>query len=333
MSYFVEWLIIFLASFAYTDAIRIQLRPQFENSTKEQSELVWQLPKARPIDGLLLLFHGCSHSAIDFFQQPEDRYILKQALKARLGVVAFSALDSCWSETWPVHENRDVIHVQRAVRSFMQNHAHSFGKLPLFGFGASSGGSFVSILARSGALGFTGVIIQISPGNSLAFRESTSPSLASFPPTAFIYMKGDLHWASASNINAIAARLKSNHVPVRVYSCSSHPLNPNYFFRRMDADLFTGMSESVSERLVDFIRRSNFLSNDLYLQDDPRDSDIISLLRSHLQSLLPALSSHSIEQLWLPAFFEMLNVAFGRHELTSQHFVSALKFIRQDEVG
>ena len=194
--------------------------------------------------GLVLLFHGCSHSAASWFTLPEDRLNCRVLRSHNYSLLAFSSQDRrrrrCWDDAWPIDDRRnnvDVESVLATLRVWIGRAAHanhtSTRSPRIFAFGASSGGTFVTILAR--AIKLQAAIVMISPGNEEALMAvavaaaaavappaatapssppppppspppltlldssvlSSSATLFPLPPTLFICMERDTTWASS----------------------------------------------------------------------------------------------------------------------------------------
>lgn len=175
----------------------------------------------------LLLFHGCAHKGVHFFPPsegcpqceglPEDVAIVKSAVAANYNVLAFTSLDrrsGCWS----------AADVELVTQHLAQVRAHTglSEAGPLYGIGASSGGSFLLLLALT--LRFDAIVPMIA---SRPAARLPDPPLVPFPPTLFVHMSRDARMAVrvASNIEVrcvngqcCAALLKLNGWPVLKHS-------------------------------------------------------------------------------------------------------------------
>lgn len=132
---------------------------------------MWQLPSASA-RGVLFIAHGCNHGAIDFFDKsascpsciglPKEKVVAQTALELGLAVCAISSVDRlgsrCWDVRLNVNESRDVQRVKRVLEEM--SGTLQLDTLPLYAFGASSGGAFVSVLPH--ALPIKGAIIQVT---------------------------------------------------------------------------------------------------------------------------------------------------------------------------
>ena len=151
-------------------------------------EIVYQVPSEKAIHGVLVLFHGCSHSATDFFQSsaeckkcrglPVEIAVVKAAANEGFFVVSISSSNrdhKCWlprEDIIPV--TKGIKHVYEEVLGaktkipIMTSSQPSFSKAslssknidysskhmdpPLFILGASSGGSFAGMYAQDAKL-------------------------------------------------------------------------------------------------------------------------------------------------------------------------------------
>jgi len=154
-------------------------------------EAVFDLPSAPK--GLVLLAHGCQHSATDFWPHsaswcptctrlPEEVRISSAITAAGWGAIALSSADRqafrCWSP------ETDGARVVGALARFREE--HGLARLPLAAIGASSGGAFVLHLARLLPLqAIVSQIMAVPPTELQGFEGGP------FPPTLFIHMQRD----------------------------------------------------------------------------------------------------------------------------------------------
>ncbi|EOD07510.1 hypothetical protein EMIHUDRAFT_218474 [Emiliania huxleyi CCMP1516] len=177
------------------------------NGTREiiaNVETVYEKP-ASPARGIVVLAHGCQHSATDFWPHstacaeciglPEEVRIARAIVAAGWVAVAFSSADREMSRCWEFEV--DGPRVLRALSKF--RHRHGLDELPAAALGASSGGdrvlrrcrrsassAFVLMLARE--LPLRAVVSQIMalPPAMLQGYNGTP-----FPPTLFLHMPRD----------------------------------------------------------------------------------------------------------------------------------------------
>lgn len=349
------------------------------------AHVFWQMPTTHELTGLLILFHGCGHGGEDWFILPEERVIVRHALVNGFGVLAVSARGKCWQDMWPMDQNEDAQAVRRSVSAFVAR--ERLEALPRFGIGVSSGGTFITIIAR--AMGFAAISVQISPGHwgaleavpkapqeagvgaaddDLSTRRVapggapyygssaiTVDDNAPFPPVAFVYMVRD-PWASEKAIRTSKSMLESKGVRVHVYRVDPAPLSP----RRL-SDRIESLTPADSRALYGIIKAEGFIDSKGMLRDDPRRSYVVErvLQRWMQQSETSGGSSTAGEsgtaeaatdpaaagvipraragvkstgaaarpQL-AAALQEQMNMLYGQHELTSDHFTGIMDWFR-----
>lgn len=282
---------------------------------EEKIEAIWEGPAkedesgelhaAQP-EGALLVLHGCHHSAKDYFANnakcteckglPQEMMITRTALNHGYVVIAISSFGTCWSA------EIDGPRVGEVLKAFYNETALS--NLPLYAFGASSGGSFVGMLPtilphRT----LSGLIVQISP------VAVTGDELKAYPPTVFSHMPRDERTAEfiAKNIE----QFKKAGVTTIESRLKPRAIDADYFYH----ESFGKITQDESAAMLNTLSTFNLVDDDGYLTDDPRsfDDDHVNALRLHApewDSLLPDQSDVR----------ELLNVAYATHELSSEDF-------------
>jgi len=283
---------------------------------EEKIEAIWEGPAkedesgelhaAQP-EGALLVLHGCHHSAKDYFANnakcteckglPQEMMITRTALNHGYVVIAISSFGTCWSA------EIDGPRVGEVLKAFYNETALS--NLPLYAFGASSGGSFVGMLPtilphRT----LSGLIVQISP------VAVTGDELKAYPPTVFSHMPRDERTAEfiAKNIE----QFKKAGVTTIESRLKPRAIDADYFYH----ESFGKITQDESAAMLNTLSTFNLVDDDGYLTDDPRsfDDDHVNALRLHApewDSLLPDQSDVR----------ELLNVAYATHELSSEDFI------------
>lgn len=331
--------------------------------------------------GLVLLFHGCTHEAQHWFMLPEERRIVRFFLASGYSVLAFSSLDrssGCWDNQWPIRssiQNADAQRVIAALSAWLLREYTAAGQRypALFTMGASSGGTFTSIISRT--LPIIAQVIQISTGHDAALLTvSTKPILSlpsaqqisadtftasvltatdtlyPVPPTMFLHMSKDMHWASLSAINSMKNRMKEKGKKLglrmsRTDSISNIHLTPpaltkSFLAERIDAfypalsssaasaaaSVSVSASSSASSASSDSFFRAchldGFIDRYGYLNDNPRNSGMLTYLQEkYLQATTESEHSEpglgSLIKAHYAEIEEELNVLWGEHELTS----------------
>jgi hypothetical protein len=269
---------------------------------------VWQRPKDPK--AALFLAHGCSHGAIDFWDQseacpkciglPEEKTIVKAALSRGYLPFAISSHDRDFSRCWT---EDDELPVKRSLHTVLSR--EGLGHLPIVALGASSGGSFLPVLAQS--LNITAMAVQIM---------ATHNGLLSshFPPTAFVHMPRDRYTASrvADNVKT----LRQAGVPVKEWQHKPLTLSPTYF-----ADRIEWVDANLSERLYETLKKADYLTLSGELAEDPRRSG----WREVLHSAVPETRKMNLKP-DESCISEELNVAWASHEITSNFMSQTLDF-------
>jgi len=263
------------------------------------TEVVWQKPVPGPPVGLLLLFHGCTHRASHFFQLPEERIIVSKALQLGLAVAAFSSGEHvpnyCWDNSLPAGGNLDVKAVGKALQTLLGR--ESWTKLPLFAFGASSGGSFATVFPlQYPVLAST---VQISSGNQEALQTFLAPNHVR--SLYFSHMVRDKR--TAAIIQSNVPRLVAKGFEVEVLEVQPRPLTPTYF-----SEFIKGVTPEESRRMFAALKNNSFVigkDDRYYLSEDqrttPRVLEFVAAIKEDYRQELE----------------EELNVLWGTHELTS----------------
>lgn len=98
----------------------------YEKSTYTNNvEILYRLPKKTPISALLLIFHGCGRSSLDWFTTIERQRIIGAAIDLGYGCLAFQAVDDfthCWANYDVVTENIDAQMVLKGLEGFFKEH-------------------------------------------------------------------------------------------------------------------------------------------------------------------------------------------------------------------
>ena len=135
--------------------------------------------------------------------------------------------------------------------------------VPLYTFGASSGGRFVGYFhqqAKSSKINIAGTIIQIS---SLYVPKQKMVKDSS--PIVFIHMPKDEMLADL--IKEKVTLLKQDKIPTMEFQAKPKPLHEKFF---MYADV---LASDESKRFFDALKANNYLDKDGLLISDPRSSD------------------------------------------------------------
>jgi dienelactone hydrolase len=288
-------------------------------------DIYWHAPPGmhgRPPHSVLLVFHGCGHGAKDWFELPEERRIVKWALWTGFMVVAPSSQDredsKCWSAAWPPHANPDVLALRDALPKFFERESLSGVNTPhMYALGASSGGVFSTVFARVFPL--VAQVVMVAPG-SLEALSSHLPDLVESPATAFVYMPRDQVWASEKAVSEAVGILQSRRVEAVTFSCLPHPLTPTYLAERID-----GVSPEFSSKFFQIAMSLGFLDPHGFLRRDPRRTELATSVLAKMEDE-PEAVKHRIHL--VDSVSQEMNVLFGEHEMTSEHFPTLLSWFR-----
>ena len=307
---------------------------------------------------LVLLFHGCNHAGADWWTLPEDRRNVRLLLAMGYSAIAFTSTDresGCWDSAWPggnaAVSNVDVEMVVAGLKAFLEREYGSAGPYPaLFTMGASSGGVFTSIVSR--ALPVMAQVVIIAPGSEAALlmvsQRSTSAALSSapasivpgalsslstlypVPPTLFLYMTRDVHWASTARFTSLMSRMRAKGRELgfrlsREESIVSVPLDPVPLSPSFLHDRIDGVSAEDSARFFDAALKEDFVSKAGALQQDPRESGAARYLVERMGGA-EWKARHAVVE-------EELNVLWGQHEMTSDKMDDVVRWMERQRTG
>ena len=246
-------------------------------------DVKYEIPKYLPLKGILFVAHGCSHGAGDFWPRsdscpdclglPEEIRIRKMALNRGYVVVAISSADRdvrCWGEI-------DMERVAHALSLLLNSAAQTKLKgLPLYGFGASSGGMFTLMLASHPTHLFDAIcsqIMSLHPAQEeMESHISRSPGL--YPPTLFVHMPRDQMTAQAVSDSMVV--LNKHKIPTKEIRVDPSPLTTQYLSDSIGEELSLDQSKSI----YDAFKKHEVINDKGFLIGDPRSSDWRSALSS-----------------------------------------------------
>lgn len=271
----------------------------------EPIEFVYQSP-ADP-RGVLLVLHGCSHSATDMWPPspscptciglPIETTIVAHALARDWTVAAVSSKDrahKCWSA-------QDVPRLDAVVEKLRR------GKRRVAALGASSGGGAAARLASEDFPGLVGVVAQIMPAMGPNTLET---------PIRFVHMRRDARRASI--IARQVAALKARGVDADEFIVEPAPLAADVFWDRP----VPALSKPVADQLIDAFKRDGILDkNTNMILQDPRTSNwrhsAASVVPEDTDALVPDESPVS----------ELMNVHWAFHEFTDAYLDDCLDWL------
>jgi hypothetical protein len=280
-------------------------------------QVLWTVPvTTKPPCGILLVCHGCSHSGTDFFRcddddegclgLPEELAIVQIALDLNLVVVAISSQNrqrKCWST------EQDGPRAVNVLTEFVTRFSvDKKQQIPIYAFGASSGGSFVSQLG------------SVMMANGLVLDGFLSQIMAETSPvevgcTVYITMNRDTRTDERAQ-DIVGNTTTNNKHAKKHIRLPSLPLSPTYFSDRIPI-----MTQEESSRIYTALLQNGYLDpNTKLLIQDPRQSQWRYLVWPLLTSSQDTLQADR------SPISEVLNVAYGQHEMAREGVKAGLEF-------
>jgi len=285
---------------------------QYERTTLDGVDVLWQRPATDNVRGLLFVAHGCSHSHTDFWPSspsvcpeclglPEELAIVHIARLHGLVVVAVSSRDrhsKCWSfQDGPI--------VAKVMIELGQRLKLDDDK-PIFAFGASSGGSFVgSSLIKALGNRLNGFVAQIA---------SPKPDPKNPRPGVYITMNRDVRSDTAA-AEAVQSLKQKGGIRAKHIRLAPIALADSFFSDRIHV-----YSQAQSKRMVQALRDASMLDSSGMLVADPRRSSWRSVLRPIVDRSDTLVADAS-------PVSEIMNVAYGQHEMSRDGVEEALQFL------
>ncbi|KAH7444107.1 hypothetical protein KP509_02G064700 [Ceratopteris richardii] len=262
----------------------------------QATQVVWQIP-ASP-KAVLFVAHGCHCRATYFWDKgrtcseciglPEERIIVARALVKGYAVIAISSTRECWGL------QADKMKVLSILSSWISD--KKLGRLPVVGLGASSGGYFLSTLAME--YKFSSLAIMISEGKFKALQVRKD-----YPPTLFIHMAKDKRRAAL--IKEAMDILRRKEVQTAEVKCYQLPVTPQLFTK------IPGMDIRTADRIYRAFSSTSMLDSESFMTKDGRFLNWMTHLKRH--QVMPESSLKK----WELHLQELLNLAYGYHEMTS----------------
>eukprot|EP00956_Cyclotella_meneghiniana_P017328 scaffold28121_cov75-Cyclotella_meneghiniana.AAC.3 len=307
--------------------------------------------------GVLFLFHGCGRYAASFYYSPQGRRIISTANEAGLITVAVEKNEelACWDS----QNDFDVVKsiATKFLKSRVKSCVNEQGEYyypPIFGFGASSGGTFVGELASQMStmresfepFVFDAVNIQIM---------APTPGRRWDIPTVFTLMDGDERTklaaeqsiptlqtssqkGSAFQILMTSGRKKITNLHFAYAFQDDNQMNPelsNAIYRDLvgygildDTGALTGNPRNRKED-IDIIWQK-YLNDRLEEGSNSGTNDVTPFGVS--KKLMQRLKKEELEDahsIWL---IEELNMAWDEHEITAEHFDEVITFFMDNAV-
>lgn len=281
-------------------------------TAKDGTQVVFQ--RAESPRGAILFFHGCSHSATDFFPAgtgchtclglPEELHLVHLALSRGYSAITLSSTNrrhKCW-QSGHAGESPDYDRVTSALEVAQKHGAYSPSQ-PLYTSGASSGGFFATSLPARFNVKAAHAIVA-----SAAHPDPTIPH-------AFTHM-GLRDKRTAARVKHNIQGMQRRNVPTLEFSVDPLPINDAFLkaaFPHWNSRLITEVKNALVKN--DIIDAGTGL-----LRLDPRRSN----WRDAVQYLGPELKDSFVAD--QSPLSEELNRAWGAHEMTADHFEKVLDF-------
>lgn len=262
----------------------------------QETQVVWQIPSSPK--AVLFIAHGCHCRATFFWDKgpkcaecvglPEERILVLHALMKGYAIVAISSTRECWGI--PADKSK----VQTILSSWINE--KGLERLPVVALGASSGGNFISALARE--YKFNSLVVMISEGIFKIMRIEED-----YPPTLFVHMPKDKRRALL--IKQAMDLLKNKGIQTTEVKCYELPVTPHFFTK------IQGLDTVTSEKIYRVLKDNGILDDQDCMTGDGRSLNWLMPLKG--QQLMPEESFKK----WEMHLQELLNLAYGYHEMTS----------------
>eukprot|EP00172_Hildenbrandia_rubra_P002015 Plantae.Rhodophyta-Hildenbrandia_rubra.ctg26636.p1 GENE.Plantae.Rhodophyta-Hildenbrandia_rubra.ctg26636~~Plantae.Rhodophyta-Hildenbrandia_rubra.ctg26636.p1 ORF type:complete len:343 (+),score=46.23 Plantae.Rhodophyta-Hildenbrandia_rubra.ctg26636:382-1410(+) len=292
--------------------------PSFSTVLKvhDDIEMFWAIPDgdSSKAEGVVFLAHGCGHSAVDWAGGlPVERRIVEQVVNRNL--IAFATSATGRSGCWRVE---DVPRIRNGLEHLFLKLGGNLRELPLFAIGCSSGGSLAALLPKY--IPLQGVAIIAAPSKSNVFTDKLAAGQKSYPATAFIYFKRDRR--IVVNVKKNVHVLQKLKIPTTQFGVLPKQMTTSFF-----SDNIPSMSQEISSQIHAAFLRHTIIDPSGWLKQDPRSSNwrgSLSELRYLLNDTLRPNKS---------PISELMNVAWGKHELTAEYTPQILAFFMKHAPG
>ena len=198
--------------------------------------------------------------------------------------------------------------------------------LPVFAFGASSGGTMAFLLPayvpglRAVAVQIAAVPASMIPDMVGGERDGGGSSPDNFPATLFLHMERDQR--TSQLVADDVATLRELGVSARSIVLKPAKIDASFFEER-------GLMPAVAAEIVSRFERGGLLDSAGKLKEDPRRSSWRDLLR---EPAVPGLASDSLMADKSPVS-ELLNVAWAQHELFAAPRAEMLRWFQDHQHG
>jgi len=285
----------------------------------------YMLPKT-PFEeaiGVLIVFHPCNRSGVDFFLLPEDRIVAKNALEKGLAVLSLTSKDresGCFT-------TEDTGIVNQVVDKW--TNLHNLSKVPRYGMGISSGGSFLFFVYKE--LHIKRMVVYNTPQGFLPSDHHDETTMMMIP-TAFVTMSMDK--PLSRRIRENHKELSKRHIPTQLFQISPRPFKKEVICKSRLPEMKPKDCDRIFESLQGGDSHHQLLDKDGNVLQDITESYEWKELVSTLDLDAWPSSSHfptsktSGGHSWPYASIEQeLHACYGRHGMNSQHHVKIMEFL------
>lgn len=263
-------LVICLAVMTLCCALETRLALQGTWADHDGTELVYEVPKVPK--GVLLVAHGCSHSATDWWPKstkcpkciglPVEKSIVTEGLRRNLIVLAVSSSNrkhKCWTP-------QDIKPVTKAINHIYEHYLKSDYSAPLFLLGASSGGTFVGQFALGNP--------ELLPTVRAVCVQISNIHKPLQVPVMFNLMERDIDL-----ITMVGAKKQTQYKGgYKILISPTMPVTASYFH-----DHGAVQTPALSESVFNALLVGGFLNKDTRkLAEDPRHSQWRNVRRHHV---------------------------------------------------
>ena len=268
---------------------------------------------------------------------------MQTALSAGLAVVAFEKEGSCWSSSNDLDVSIDIgtEWIDKYLAERCGEDFAKINKMPIFGFGASSGGSFVAEVAGATAKqqqeeeGTTKEGFQLAAINV----QIMTPHVAIHTPTVFKVMSRDEF--TLQGVEDMVSELKRGDIPTLLIKTQPKRMTAEYLLDRFQID--KQFTKEIAKGIVGDLQQMGAIAEDGELIQNPRSIDLDPLfvkypkaaggafgVSSELWEMMTPSERDDASQLWL---VEELNVAYDQHEITYEKFGDVIGFFFSQSQG
>ena len=239
---------------------------------------------------------------------------------AVLSITSFDRSSGCWG-------GDDLPEIGTTIATWMQQVGLP-ASLPRVGLGASSGGGIVFRASRPAVL--SAIASYIAAGPALADGGRN-------PPTAFVYMPRDKHFASKENVEGVRRAVSASGSPTLVLTVQPRPFNQHTCFDKLPelgestaaCEALTKALSSPPVSLLDphtyqviknpgSVDWGSAVSSLLHTDEGTASGDEFDAPPAQLAGKVP-LRSHDGHSWVYSAVAEELAAAYAKHEMVSDH--------------